>query len=229
MGVVDRVSLRSRRRKLGCSSTSCGRRPETTVVDVGVDDAPLRRAADGLRHAQLLRGALPLAGADHRARPARAATASARASRRCRTSRATRCELPFADGAFDVGFSNAVIEHVGGRERQRRSSPRRSASRRRVFVTTPNRWFPVELHTRLPFVHWLPERRAHRAYELAAQAHRRTSSTCSARASCGALFPPGAHRQPRHDACRDRVRTLGSRSLAFAGRCSSSGSRCTTS
>jgi hypothetical protein len=25
-----------------------------------------------------------------------------------------------------------------------------------VFVTTPNRWFPLEVHTLLPFVHWLP-------------------------------------------------------------------------
>lgn len=28
---------------------------------------------------------------------------------------------------------------------------------RRVFFTTPNRWFPIELHTRLPLVHWLPK------------------------------------------------------------------------
>jgi hypothetical protein len=36
-----------------------------------------------------------------------------------------------------------------------------------VFLTTPNRWFPVEVHTRLPVVHWLPEPLAHRAYDLA--------------------------------------------------------------
>jgi hypothetical protein len=28
---------------------------------------------------------------------------------------------------------------------------------RRVFVTTPNRHFPLEVHTLLPFVHWLPK------------------------------------------------------------------------
>jgi hypothetical protein len=26
----------------------------------------------------------------------------------------------------------------------------------RVFVTTPNRWFPVEMHTGLPLLHYLP-------------------------------------------------------------------------
>jgi hypothetical protein len=37
---------------------------------------------------------------------------------------------------------------------------------RRAFVTTPNRWFPIEVHTLLPLVHWLPEPMAHRAYDL---------------------------------------------------------------
>ncbi len=26
----------------------------------------------------------------------------------------------------------------------------------RVFVTTPNRFFPLEVHTLVPFAHWLP-------------------------------------------------------------------------
>jgi hypothetical protein len=30
-------------------------------------------------------------------------------------------------------------------------------TRRAVFITTPNRWFPVEFHTVLPLVHWLPK------------------------------------------------------------------------
>jgi len=34
----------------------------------------------------------------------------------------------------------------------------RRVARKGVFVTTPNRWFPVEFHTVLPFVHWLPPR-----------------------------------------------------------------------
>jgi ubiquinone/menaquinone biosynthesis C-methylase UbiE len=66
--------------------------------------------------------------------------------------------LPFADAAFDVVHAAAVIEHVGAFERQRgllRECCR--VARRAVFVTTPNRWFPIEFHTVLPVVHWLPK------------------------------------------------------------------------
>jgi hypothetical protein len=38
---------------------------------------------------------------------------------------------------------------------------------RRVFITTPNRRFPVEVHTRLPLVHWLPDALAHPVYRAA--------------------------------------------------------------
>lgn len=65
--------------------------------------------------------------------------------------------LPFADGAFDVVHSSAVIEHVGSRAEQARFI--RELSRvacRLVCLTTPNRWFPIEVHTGLPLLHWLP-------------------------------------------------------------------------
>jgi hypothetical protein len=66
--------------------------------------------------------------------------------------------LPFADRAFDVVHSSAVIEHVGSAGNQAvflRECAR--VARRAVFLTTPNRWFPVEFHTTLPLVHWLPK------------------------------------------------------------------------
>jgi SAM-dependent methyltransferase len=66
--------------------------------------------------------------------------------------------LPFADQSFDVVHASAVIEHVGSLERQIRFLRECSrVARRAVFVTTPNRWFPVEVHTCLPFLHWLPK------------------------------------------------------------------------
>jgi SAM-dependent methyltransferase len=65
--------------------------------------------------------------------------------------------LPFGDQAFDIGFSNAVLEHVGSAARQRLFIAEICRVAKRVFVTTPNRWFPVEPHTSLPLVHYLPK------------------------------------------------------------------------
>jgi lipopolysaccharide/colanic/teichoic acid biosynthesis glycosyltransferase len=67
------------------------------------------------------------------------------------------CQLPFKDDAFDLVFSNAVIEHVGDRARQAqfvRECLR--VARRGVFVAAPNRWFPYDTHVALPLIHWLP-------------------------------------------------------------------------
>jgi SAM-dependent methyltransferase len=64
--------------------------------------------------------------------------------------------LPFDDGAFDVVFSNAVLEHVGNRAEQAEFLTELRRVGRAFFVTTPNRWFPFEHHTGLPFVHYLP-------------------------------------------------------------------------
>ncbi|MBS2007171.1 MAG: methyltransferase domain-containing protein [Cyanobacteria bacterium SZAS TMP-1] len=65
-------------------------------------------------------------------------------------------ELPFADNAFDVAVSWAVIEHVGSREKQRSFLAEISRVSKAIFITTPNRWYPVEFHTVLPLLHWLP-------------------------------------------------------------------------
>ena len=65
--------------------------------------------------------------------------------------------LPFADASFDLVHSSAVIEHVGSCARQRQMLAEvLRVARRGVCLTTPNRWFPVEFHTQLPLLHWLP-------------------------------------------------------------------------
>lgn len=64
--------------------------------------------------------------------------------------------LPFKDNEFDIVHCNAVLEHAGSRKSQGelirelcRVAPRR-------FIAVPNRRFPVEHHTCLPLLHWLP-------------------------------------------------------------------------
>jgi SAM-dependent methyltransferase len=65
--------------------------------------------------------------------------------------------LPFEDGAFDAVFCSAVIEHVGSRDAQAAFVRELARVSRRFCLTTPNRWFPIDFHTILPLVHWLPQ------------------------------------------------------------------------
>jgi len=66
------------------------------------------------------------------------------------------CELPWPDKNFDVVYSNAVMEHLGSFERQKKMAAEIMRVGKQWFVTTPNRWFPFEFHMRLPLVTWLP-------------------------------------------------------------------------
>lgn len=66
------------------------------------------------------------------------------------------CRLPFADNSFDLCFSNSVIEHVGGVERQHAFATECARVGRQYYLQTPDFWFPVEPHYIGPFIHWLP-------------------------------------------------------------------------
>ena len=65
--------------------------------------------------------------------------------------------LPFKDGAFDIVYSNSVIEHLGDIESQRSFADECQRVGRRYYVQTPNRWFPVEPHLIMPFIHYFPK------------------------------------------------------------------------
>ncbi len=163
MRLADAISLRSRRRKLALFLDELQPTAETTVLDVGVDELPFgegdgcstlnffeehypwpeRITALGLYEGQGFRDRYP----------------------HVRYVQGDACALPFGDGEFDVVFSNAVVEHVGDRERQRLLVSEALRVGRRVFITTPNRWFPIEVHTRLPLVHWLPDAVARSVYD----------------------------------------------------------------
>lgn len=62
--------------------------------------------------------------------------------------------FPFKDLQFDWVFSNAVIEHVGDDTAQLLFLNEMLRVGRRVFFTTPNKFFPVEAHTNALFLHW---------------------------------------------------------------------------
>jgi hypothetical protein len=65
--------------------------------------------------------------------------------------------FPFDDEAFDWVFCESVIEHVGGAKRQYLLLEElMRVARKGIFVTTSNRWHPIEFYTALPLLHWLP-------------------------------------------------------------------------
>ncbi len=62
-------------------------------------------------------------------------------------------KLPFEDNKFDIAYSNAVIEHVGNWEAQLAFLKELARVSQRGYLTTPNRHFPIEVHTRVPLLH----------------------------------------------------------------------------
>jgi hypothetical protein len=70
----------------------------------------------------------------------------------------TGLDLPFESQTFDVVHASAVLEHVGSFENQVRFiNECARVARRAFYLTTPNRFYPIEFHTVLPLVHWLPK------------------------------------------------------------------------
>lgn len=63
--------------------------------------------------------------------------------------------LPFADDEFDLAYSSSVIEHLPPETRAGFAREVRRVARG-YFVQTPAYGFPIEPHSLLPVVHWLP-------------------------------------------------------------------------
>jgi hypothetical protein len=63
-------------------------------------------------------------------------------------------QLPFQDNEFDISCANAVLEHVGSAQNQRVFIQELARVAKRVFLTVPHRYFPVEHHTAIPLLHF---------------------------------------------------------------------------
>ena len=82
---------------------------------------------------------------------------------------ASALKLPFSTKSADIVFSNAVVEHVGDWSNQMQFANEISRVGKSFFVTTPNYWFPVEQHYRLPLFQYFPrsvQRKVHNHFAI---------------------------------------------------------------
>ena len=68
------------------------------------------------------------------------------------------CDNQLDDNTYDIVYSNATIEHVGSYDNQKLFiSECVRVAKKNIFITTPNRYFPLDFHTKIPFIHMLPK------------------------------------------------------------------------
>lgn len=149
-GLTDRISTYMRR-KMYARFIARGVGAEDTILDVGVTGDRSQLASNYLEAWYPHKERVTACGIDD-------ASFLEEQYPGMRFVRADGRDLPFAEDSFDWVHSSAVLEHVGSHQEQGKFiSELHRVCRKGMFVTTPNRWFPVEFHTVLPLVHWLPK------------------------------------------------------------------------
>ena len=144
------LARRARRRRYAWYRQVMVPLPGLTIVDIGAGDAWSLGSLDPSAH---------VTSVDRRD-----AIGSRRPAHQSFV-RADACALPFADGTFDIAYSNSVVEHI---DPSRREAFAREARRvaRHYWVQTPNRYFPLEPHALLPGVQFLPRGLRRKAWRL---------------------------------------------------------------
>lgn len=181
----ERVTRLARDRIYDDFVAICRPRRSDTILDVGVSDV-VTDAANMLErkypHPDLITAAGLGAGEDFRAAYPLTHYVQIAANK----------PLPFADNKFDIATSNAVLEHVGSRAYQKLLLSELMRVARKVFVSVPNRYFPVEHHTAVPLLHF-----SDLGFRAACRVLAKTEWTepsnliLMSRASLAELAPPG--------------------------------------
>ena len=145
-GFTDRVSTHVRR-KMYARFIDTGVEADHTILDVGVTSDRDQLASNYLEAWHPWKDRITACGIDD-------ASFLEEVYPGLRFVPADGKDLPFADGAFDWVHSSAVLEHVGSAAEQAKFvSELYRVCRKGIFITTPNRWFPVEFHTEIGRAH----------------------------------------------------------------------------
>lgn len=150
--VAGRISAQSRARKWQQFLNWAAPRPQDTVLDIGVNTTEYSENDNYLeRHYPYPDKVTALATNNN-------FDAFRQRYPKVRTAVGDGTSLPFADSEFSIAYSNAVIEHVGDHAKQRAFLREMHRVGCRGYLTTPNRTFPVEVHTRVPLLHLILEK-----------------------------------------------------------------------
>lgn len=150
MSLAHRVSKFNRDRKWLLFLQQFSPRPDTTILDVGFSDEEFSETDNYIEKFYPYPAQITALGID----------ASERFEKNYPLVKSVTYDganFPFPDKSFDICWSNAVIEHVGDYNAQVRFLKEIQRVSSRAFITTPNRRFPVEVHTRIPLLHMLPK------------------------------------------------------------------------
>jgi Methyltransferase domain len=144
----DHVFIRFRRRRMDCFFALLAPSPETRVLDIGGTAQTWIHESDG-------RTGFPVTLVNIR-------SDGQMDGGRFTLVAGDATNLVFADNAFDIAFSNSVIEHVGTWEKQEAFAREARRVARKLWIQTPARSFPIEAHLLTPYIQYLPKGVQHR-------------------------------------------------------------------
>jgi hypothetical protein len=145
--IADQISARSRAAKWQQFLEWASPSPEATVLDVGVNTTEYSPSDNYLERHYPYPHKVTAVGLEDDFSGFNARYPAVK------TLTGDGTKLPFGNNEFAISYSNAVVEHVGGFDEQVEFVREMHRVGRRGFLTTPNRQFPVEIHTRVPLLH----------------------------------------------------------------------------
>ena len=149
--IADKLADKNRRKKYDCFMKHLMPTEDTSILDVGGSEKEYRVTANILEKIYPYPENITVLGVDQY-------DEFLRRYSKVKIVTYDGGEFPFKNNQFDLCWCNAVIEHVGNEEQQEYFLNEIKRVSKKAFITTPNKHFPVELHTKIILLHFLPKK-----------------------------------------------------------------------